>query len=138
MLKKFFGAKKTNLMTNEEVEQEMKVEDGQKLGISEDMILFGGFQELNEYYFFEGLFVSTKSIKSKTGASVTFIGKQGTFTLPSAIQEFDGDYAKPLQRYVAQISFDVTKAQIKKIQAGSYKTIEFKVKKEVYSLEKSN
>ncbi len=137
MLKKIFGAKKTNLMTNEEVEKEMKVEDGQKLGVSEEMLLFGGFQELNEYYFFEGLFVSTKRFKSKVGATIIFSGKQGTYSLPSAIQEFDCDYAKPLQRHVAQISFDVTKAQIKKIQAGHYETVEFKVKKHSFLMTKA-
>ena len=30
-----------------EVEKKMKVEDGKKFGESEDMLLFGGFQELN-------------------------------------------------------------------------------------------
>ena len=84
MLKSIFGSKRA-VMTNQEVEKEMKVEDGQKLGVSEEMLLFGGFQELNNYYFFEGLFVSTKSFKSKVGATITFSGKQGTFTLPSAI-----------------------------------------------------
>lgn len=136
MFKKIFGSKAANLMTNAEVENEMKVEDGQKLGESEDMLLFGGFQELNEYYFFEGLFVSTQRFKSKIGATLTFKGKQGEYTLPSAIQEFDCDYAKPLQRHIAQISFDVTKTQIKKIQSGSYETVEFKVKKQVFSLSK--
>ncbi len=136
MFKKLFGSKKP-LLTNEEVEKEMKVEDGQKMGVSEEMLLFGGFQELNEYFFFEGLFVSTKNFKSKTGANITFSGKQGEFTLPSAIQEFECDYAKPLQRHVSQISFDVTKAQIKKIQAGSYDTITFKFKNKVFELLKS-
>ncbi|EDM44653.1 hypothetical protein SCB49_13815 [unidentified eubacterium SCB49] len=136
MLKKLFGSKKTEL-TNDEVEKEMKVEDGQKLGVSEEMLLFGGFQELNEYYFFEGLFLSTSSYKSRTGATITFSGKKGTFTLPSAIQEFECEYAKPLQRYVSQISFDVTKAQIKKIQDGSYDKVTFTVKKKVFELSKS-
>jgi hypothetical protein len=136
MFKKIFSSKKSAVMTNEEVEKEMKVEDGQKLGTSEEMLLFGGFQELNEYFFFEGLFVSLKSFKSKKGATITFKNKNTEFTLPSAIQEFDCDYAKPLQRHVAQISFDVTKAQIKKIQEGNYESVEFKVKKKTFHLVK--
>lgn len=133
MFKNIFGAKKPSL-TNAEVEKEMKVEDGQKYGESDEMLLFGGFQELNDYYFFEGLFLCTKNFKSKTGAQITFSGKKGTTTLPSAIQEFDCDYAKPLQRYVAQISFDVTKAQIKKIQKKEYDTIELSLKKQQFTL----
>ncbi len=135
MFKNIFGAKKIT-MTNEEVEKEMKVEDGQKFGVSEEMLLFGGFQELNEYFFFEGLFLSTKSFKSKVGATITFSGKQGTFSLPSAIQEFECDYAKPLQRHVTQISFDVTKAQIKRLQSGAYDTIDFHVKNKHFFLDK--
>ncbi|MFT7072688.1 hypothetical protein [Patiriisocius sp. Uisw_017] len=138
MFKKIFGSKASTTMSNAEVEKAMDIVDGQKLGESEEMLLFGGFQELNEYHFFEGLFVSTKNFKSKNGASIAFKGSKGDFTLPSAIQEFECDYAKPLQRHVAQISFDISKAQIKKIQKGDYKTVEFSVKKQQFLLERKN
>lgn len=137
MFKKLFGSKETNTMTNAEVEKEMKVEDGQKFGTSEDLQLYGGFQELNDYYFFEALFVSTKNFKSKSGATITFKGSKGNFTLPTSIEEFECEFAKPLQRHVAQVSFDISKNQIKKIQNGDYDTIEFKVKNKVFNLLKT-
>lgn len=138
MFKKIFGSKASTTMSNAEVEKAMDIVDGKKLGESEEMLLFGGFQELNEYHFFEGLFVSTKNFKSKNGASIAFKGSKGDFILPSAIQEFECDYAKPLQRHVAQISFDISKAQIKKIQKGDYNTVEFSVKKQQFLLERKD
>jgi len=137
MFGKLFGTKETTTISNAEVEKVMDIQDGQKYGESEEMLLFGGFQELNEYYFFEGLFVSKKNFKSKNGASISFKSKKGDFTLPSAVQEFECDWAKPLQRHVAQISFDVSKDEIKKIQKGSFDEIVFTLKKHTFLMQKS-
>lgn len=136
MLKKIFGSK-AKAISNAEVEKAMDTVDGQKLGENDEMLLYGGFQELNDYYFFEGLFVSNTNFKTKHGATIEFKGKKGNFLLTSSLQEFECDFAKPLQRHVAQISFDVTKAQIKKIQNKEYETIAFKVKKKVFNLVKA-
>ena len=137
MFKKIFGSKKSNSLPNAEVEKLMTTVDGEKLGSSEEMLLYGGFQELNEYYFFETLLMSVATIKSKRGATITFKSKKGDFTLNSSMLEFESEYAKPLTRNATQISFDIEKNQIKKIQQGDYESIELKVKKHVFTLLKS-
>jgi len=137
MFKKLFGSKNSNIIPNAEVEKAMTTIDGEKLGESEDMLLYGGFQELNDYYFFEALFISVKTIKSKHGATITFKSKKGNFTLNASMLEFESEYASPLQRNATQISFDIEKNQIKKIQQGAYESIELKVKKKVFNLLKS-
>ena len=137
MFKKIFGSKNTNIISNAEVEKAMTTVDGEKLGESEDMLLYGGFQELNDYYFFEALFISIPAIKSKRGATITFKSNKGDVILNASMLEFESEYAKPIQRNATQISFDIEKNQIKKIQQGAYESIEFKVKKKVYMLLKS-
>jgi hypothetical protein len=137
MLKRIFGSKNTNTISNAEVEKAMTTVDGEKLGESEEILLYGGFQELNDYYFFEALFMSIEGIKSKKGATITFKSKNGDFTLNSSTLEFESDYAKSVQRNAIQISFDIEKTQIKKIQKGAYESIEFTVKKKVFNLLKN-
>lgn len=137
MFKKLFGTKNTNTMTNAEVEKAMATVDGEKLGESEGILLYGGFQELNEYYFFEALFISVQAFKSKRGATITFKSKKGAITLNASMLEFESEYASPIQRYATQVSFDIDKSQIKKIQQGAYESIEFNLKKQVYTLSKS-
>jgi glutamine amidotransferase-like uncharacterized protein len=137
MLKKFFSSKNPNTLSNAEVEKAMTTIDGKKLGESEEILFYGGFQELNGYYFFEALIISVKSMKSKRGATITFQSKKGDFTLNSSMLEFESEYAKPLQRNVTQISFDIDVKQIKTIQNGAYESIELKVKKDVFNFLKS-
>tara|TARA_R100000935_G_scaffold21876_2_gene40370 strand:+ start:15693 stop:16106 length:414 start_codon:yes stop_codon:yes gene_type:complete len=137
MFKKIFGAKDTNVIPNAEVEKKMTTVDGEKLGESEEMLLYGGFQELNDYYFFEALFISIPAIKSKKGATITFKSKRGDVTLQASMLEFESEYAKPLQRNATQISFDIEKKQIRKIQQGAYEEIELKLKKKVFTLSKN-
>ena len=137
MFKKLFGVKQANILSNAEVEKAMTTVDGKKLGESDEMLLYGGFQELNNYYFFEALFMSVIDLRSKNGATVTFKAKKGDFTLQASIQEFESDPVKSLQRNATQISFDIEKNQIKKIQQGAYDSIELKVKKRTFMLLKS-
>ena len=80
--------------------------------------------------------MTTKEFKSKDGAAITFKSKTGDLVLPSSIQEFECDYAKPLQRHVAQISFDIEKKQIPKIQKKAYSSVEFTVKKKKFVMSK--
>ena len=134
MFKKIFGKKNPDILSNAEVEKLMTTIDGEKLGESEDMLLYGGFQELNDYYFFEALFISVKAMKSKRGATITFKGKNGDLTLNVSLPEFESEYVSKLQRHATQISFDIEKNQIKKIQQGAYESIEFMVKKKVFTL----
>jgi len=138
MFKKIFGSKKSETLSNAEVEKLMTTVDGEKLAEAEGILLYGGFQELNGFYFFESLFVSSKNIKSKTGATITFKSKKGNIVLNSSMLEFESDYAKPLKRSVAQISFDIEKNQIKKIQDGAYEAIDLEVKKHFFNLLKSD
>lgn len=134
MFKKIFGSKDTNVISNAEVEKLMTTVDGEKMGESEEMLLYGGFQELNEYYFFEALFMSMKAFKSRKGATITFKSKKGDLTLNASLLEFESEYAKPLQRNATQVSFDIEKNQIKQIQERAYESIEFKVNKKVFNL----
>ncbi len=137
MLQKIFGSKKVTTIPNAEVEKAMTTVDGEKLAEAENMLLYGGFQELNDYYFFESLFITVQELKSKKGATITFKSKAGDIVLKASMLEFESEYAKPLQRNATQISFDIEKNQIKKIQQGAYESVELKVKKKVLTLVKS-
>jgi hypothetical protein len=87
MFKKLFRSKNENTLSNAEVEKLMTTTDGKKLGESEEMLLYGGFQDLNNYYFLETLFLSVESIKSKRGATITFKSEQGEFVLKASMLE---------------------------------------------------
>lgn len=134
MFKKIFGSKKAITISNAEVEKAMTTVDGKKLGESEEDLLYGGFQELNGYYFFEALLMSVKDVRSKHGATITFKSKKGDFTLSASLLEFESEFARPLQRNATQISFDIEKNQIRKIEKGEYESMELKVKKKVFNL----
>ncbi len=137
MFKKLFGSQHKETISNAEVEKKMTAENGKKFGKSEKMLLYGGFQELNNYYFFEGLFLSLDTLKSKRGAEITFKSKNDDLTLQASTIEFESENAKALQRNATQISFDIEKKEIKKLQQGDYDSIEFKLKKKVYKLLKN-
>ncbi len=137
MFKRLFESKHIETISNEEVEKRMAAENGEKFGESEYILLYGGFQELNEYYFFEALFLSVDALKSKSGAKITFKSNNGDLTLNASMVEFESEYSKRIERNATQISFDIDKDQIKKIQEGEYDSIQLKVKKKIFTLLKS-
>ena len=132
------GSKKAmeNTPTNEEIEKDIEVAEGQKIGSSPNILLYAGAQELNDYLFLEGLFFSKFKIKSFNGASLEFKSKKGNFTLPSAIQEIECEFSGKYQRFVSQISFDITKEQLKLILDKKYESVIFKIKSKSFKLER--
>jgi hypothetical protein len=103
--------------------------EGDALATSEEGQFFAGVQELNGYLFLETVIVSGVKIKTFDGGRLTFSGDTGSFELPSDTQEIESEYSNVSHRFLTQISFDITEAEIEKIRDKEFNEVHFHWKK---------
>ncbi|MBZ0326003.1 MAG: hypothetical protein K8F54_00225 [Altibacter sp.] len=112
--------------------------EGTALASSEQGQLFGGIQELNGYLFLETVIVSGTKIKTFDGGRLTFISDTGNFELPSDTQEIDSEYSNVSRRFMTQISFDITEAEIERIKNKDFTEVHFDWKKKSLRFDRAN
>jgi hypothetical protein len=103
--------------------------EGDALATSEEGQLFAGVQELNGYLFLETVLVSGIKIKTFDGGRLIFTGDNGSFELPSDTQEIESEYSNVSHRFMTQISFDITEAEIENIREKDFNEVRFEWKK---------
>lgn len=136
MFQKLFGNKKKQLEVINGVLPSAQIgfqgEEGTKFAVSNFGSVWGGFEELDGYHFFESRIISHKNIKTFKGA--TLLVKpvdEESFVIPSAMQELESDSIDGVKAYLTRISFDVTPEQIEILEKRSYHTLTLAYKKEV-------
>ena len=102
---------------------------GEKIAESKEGQLWVGIQELTDYYFLETTIVSLLNIKTFNGATLIFKGGKESFELKSDTQEIKSEFSNISNRFIAQVSFDITKDEINKMVKGNFTEIEIKFKK---------
>lgn len=108
---------------------------GEKIAESNEGIIYTTINELNGYLFLETTVLSRVNIKTFKGATLTFSG-QVDFELSSDTLEIESNFSNVSNRFMTEISFDITQEEIKQIKAKHYEKIILKFKKKELTLYK--
>ncbi|WP_046758655.1 hypothetical protein [Kordia jejudonensis] len=109
---------------------ENKIENipGDQIAISEHGGIWAGIQELNGYLFLDTFILGTTKIKTLKGATLTFLAEE-ELTVKSDNYEIDSDYSNVSNRWITQISFEITKKDLNFIKKRTYNQIRLDFKK---------
>jgi len=110
---------------------------GDKIAESKEGQLWVGIQELTGYYFLETTIVSVLNIKTFDGATLTFKGGKEDIELKSDTQEIKSEFSNVSNRFIAEVSFDITKDEINKMVKGDFTEVEIKFKKKTILLNRA-
>jgi len=102
---------------------------GDKIAESKEGQLWVGIQELSGYHFLETTIVSVLNIKTFDGTILVFKGGKENIELKSDTQEIKSEFSNVSNRFIAEVSFDITKDEINKMVKGDFTEVEFKFKK---------
>lgn len=138
VLARMGSSKATERAYNEPLTAEMtKQIPGEQLAISETGGIWAGIQELNGYVFMEMIILDTTKIKTFKGVSVTFLG-ENELKLASDSKEVNSEFSDLFNRWLTQISVEVTKKDLNYIKKKKYTQIQldFKKKSLVFEVKK--
>lgn len=93
-------------------------------------------EELNGYTFLEVVILSHTNIKTMRGASLAFSGSNDSFTLQSDTQEIESDFSNVSNRYMTQISFNITPEEITRVQEKDFENVHLEYKKRAIPFKK--
>jgi len=110
---------------------------GEKIAESKEGQLWVGIQELTGYYFLETTIVSALNIKTFDGATLIFKGGKEDFELKSDTQEIKSEFSNVSNRFIAEVSFDITEAEIDQMVKGNFTEVVFKFKKKTILLNRA-
>ncbi|MDC8005008.1 hypothetical protein POV27_13175 [Aureisphaera galaxeae] len=102
---------------------------GDLIAESSEGQLFVGAQELNGYYFLEATFLSSLGFKTQKGSHLSFTGGKSDLDLKSDTLEIKSEYSNVSRRYMTDVSFEVTRNELKRIVQGDFKQVQFTCKK---------
>ncbi|MEM6721213.1 MAG: hypothetical protein AAF611_17925 [Bacteroidota bacterium] len=138
VLARMGSSKATERAYNEPLTAEMtKQIPGEQLAISETGGIWAGIQELNGYVFMEMIILDTTKIKTFKCVSVTFLG-ENELKLASDSKEVNSEFSDLFNRWLTQISVEVTKKDLNYIKKKKYTQIQldFKKKSLVFEVKK--
>ncbi|RED38235.1 hypothetical protein DFQ10_11156 [Winogradskyella eximia] len=130
-LSKLFGNKtsETKSKSNDSVEAIINDVENNPFGVAENNVLFAGLNELGGYFFFQTVIVGQLSVKSKTGAKLSFIGDDFNLQLESDMPEFESESSPIKGRNVTKIDFQIEESDVKRLEDASLRSIQIQVKK---------
>lgn len=109
---------------------ENKIENipGDQIATSQHGGIWAGIQDVNGYLFLDVTILGTTKIKTLKGATLTFLTDE-EITVKSDNYEIDSDYSNISNRWMTQISFEMTKQDLKVIQKKKYDQMRLDFKK---------
>jgi hypothetical protein len=110
---------------------------GNKIAESDEGIIYGGIDDLNGYLFLETVILTRINIKTFKGATLKFTGLKN-FELKSDTQEIASEFSNVSNRFITNISFDITKPEIELIRDKQYEKVEFRFKKKSLTLSRTD
>ena len=132
VLARMGSSKATERAYNEPLtEAQIKEIPGEQLGVSETGGIWGGVQELNGYLFMELIVLETAKVKTFKGATLRFIG-ENELTLESDTKEVNSEFSDVFNRWITQISFEITKKDLNYIKKKSFKQLQLDFKKKSF------
>ncbi|WP_298425334.1 hypothetical protein [uncultured Kordia sp.] len=109
-------------------ENKMENVPGEQIATSQHGGIWGGIQDLNGYLFLNVTILGTTKIKTLKGASLTFLTEEEV-TVKSDNYEIDSDYSNVSNRWMTQISFEITKKDLNVIKKKKYNQMRLNFKK---------
>lgn len=101
---------------------------GEQLATSEAGGIWAGIQELNGYVFMELIVLDTVKIKTFKGATLTFVGET-ELSLTSDTQEINSEFSDTFNRWLTQISFEISKKDVNFLRKKKYTQVQLNLKK---------
>lgn len=102
--------------------------EGERIGESDDGVLFINFQELGGFEFMNLMIASRFNIRTKNKCELHFVGSTN-LELVSDDEEIESDNSNPAKIWITTMSFDISKDQIKYIKSKVADEIKIKYKK---------
>ncbi|WP_290701917.1 hypothetical protein [Lacinutrix sp.] len=137
---KLFGNKKNEDNTTDDnyIETIINSSKDEPLAISNNNVMFVGYNELGGYYYLQTFIVGRLKVKTKNGATLEVEGSDYNLKLNADMPEFESEPASPLEGYVTKIDFQIEKNDVDKIKRSNVKTLTLFIKKEehVFSIYK--
>lgn len=132
LLGKLFKSKQNedNATNDNYIETIIKSSKNEPLALSNNSVMYVGYNELGGYYYLQTFIVGRLKVKTKTGAKLEVIGNNYTLNLNSDMPELESDPANPLEGYVTKIDFQIEKGDVDKIKRSNIKTLTLFIKKE--------
>ena len=125
-LSKLFGNKTSGSLSEstDTIEAIITDVENRPYGVSEKNVLFAGLNELGGYYFFQTLIVGQLYVKTKTGASLVFIGEDFELELDCDMPEFESENSDIKGRNVTKIDFQIEESHIKQLEKAKLNSIQ--------------
>ncbi len=120
-----------------EIDEKLLNISGDKIAESKEGQLWVGVQELTGYYFLETIIISVLNIKTFDGATLIFKGGKEDFALKSDTLEIKSEFSNAVNRFISQVSFDITKDEIEQMVKGDFTEVEIKFKKNTILLNRA-
>ncbi|MGB6269618.1 MAG: hypothetical protein WBF67_11495 [Olleya sp.] len=127
---KIFGSKnKEEIDQTAFIDNIIKHSKDEPLGISEENIIYAGYNELGGYYYFQTYIIGRLNKKVKTGATLLIEGEGYTLDLKSDMDEFEAEKADIFNGFVTRIDFEIEKETVEKIRRSTIKKMIVKIEK---------
>ncbi|WP_298519174.1 hypothetical protein [uncultured Kordia sp.] len=110
---------------------------GEQIAASEAGGIWAGIQELNGYVFMELVILDTTKIKTFKGISLKFLG-DNQLTLDSDTKEVNSEFSDLFNRWLTQVSFEISKKELNFIKRKKYTQVQldFKNKSLMFEVKK--
>ena len=104
---------------------------GEKIASSENGGIWAEINELADYTFLDLIVVGNKKIKTAEGCEIVFKGDAKEVKLVSDMKEIESNHSNVSNRFITEISFDITNLEVDFILNREAETVTLKHKKEV-------
>ena len=128
---KLFGSKQKEdkLEDDKYIETIIKSSNDVPLGISNNNLIYAGYNELGGYYYLQTFIVGRLKTKTKEGAKIVIESNDYTLELNSDMSELESEPASPLEGYVTNIDFEIEKTAVEKLKKSTMKQLILTIKK---------
>ncbi|WP_040278159.1 hypothetical protein [Psychroserpens damuponensis] len=124
-----FGKKEKKVDDNY-IESILNHSKDEPLGVSDQHVIYAGYNELGGYYYFQTYIIGPLKLKTKTGATLMIEGNNYTYDLKSDMEEIESDQINDvIKGYVTRIDFEIEKKAVESIKRSTVKQLVLTIKK---------
>lgn len=117
---------------------ESKIENvkGEKIASSINGGIWAEINELSEYSFLDIIVIGKMKIKTFEGCEIVFQGAEKVLKLLSDTKEIESNYSNVSNRFITEISFDITNLEIDYVlnREAEIATIQHRQKVEIFTI----
>ncbi|MDT0557378.1 hypothetical protein RM697_01880 [Ichthyenterobacterium sp. W332] len=107
--------------------------DQEPFAVSDDNVLYAGFNELGGYYFMQTIVIGRFHVKTFKGATLEINAENLHIKLNSDMMELESEYSNVSNRSISKIDFQIEKQDLKIIQTSKISEIKLTSKKQSVS-----